>query len=203
MVTATLQFRGKAHHVVDVDVSFGDLTIGTVEVVLEPRGTRVVCYSREQIIAEKIRAFLQHQRFDDVVGQEHVARALTNAIKAGRVAHAYMFTGARGVGKTSTARILAKALNCPNAKDGVPCNQCEICEGISSGNDVDVLEIVLPGATHADPVKLSHRAGTLAGSRTRGEASEQTIAICECSTGLPIGHGCPYADATSCATARR
>ncbi len=81
------------------------------------------------------------QAFDDVVGQDHVARALTNAIKAGRVAHAYMFTGARGVGKTSTARILAKALNCPNAKDGVPCNHCEICDGISAGNDVDVLEI--------------------------------------------------------------
>ena len=81
------------------------------------------------------------QAFDDVVGQEHVARALTNAIKAGRVAHAYMFTGARGVGKTSTARILAKALNCPNAKEGVPCNHCEICDGISAGNDVDVLEI--------------------------------------------------------------
>lgn len=81
------------------------------------------------------------QAFDDVVGQEHVARALQNAIRAGRVAHAYMFTGARGVGKTSTARILAKALNCPHAIDGVPCNKCEICEGISAGNDVDVLEI--------------------------------------------------------------
>ena len=81
------------------------------------------------------------QAFDDVVGQEHVARALTNAIRAGRVAHAYMFTGARGVGKTSTARILAKALNCPNAVDGVPCNHCEICDGISAGNDVDVMEI--------------------------------------------------------------
>ena len=81
------------------------------------------------------------QAFGDVVGQEHVARALQNAIRAGRVAHAYMFTGARGVGKTSTARILAKALNCPSAKDGVPCNQCEICDGISAGNDVDVLEI--------------------------------------------------------------
>ncbi|MCA9037969.1 MAG: DNA polymerase III subunit gamma/tau, partial [Planctomycetaceae bacterium] len=81
------------------------------------------------------------QAFDDVIGQEHVSRALRNAIRAGRVAHAYLFTGARGVGKTSTARILAKALNCPSVKDGVPCNHCEICEGISAGNDVDVLEI--------------------------------------------------------------
>ncbi|GDX93173.1 MAG: DNA polymerase III subunit gamma/tau [Planctomyces sp.] len=81
------------------------------------------------------------QAFDDVVGQQHVSKALRNAIRAGRVAHAYMFTGARGVGKTSTARILAKALNCPHAVDGVPCNQCDICQGISAGNDVDVMEI--------------------------------------------------------------
>ena len=81
------------------------------------------------------------QAFDDVVGQDHVSRALRNAIRGGRVAHAYMFTGARGVGKTSTARILAKALNCPNVDDGIPCNDCEICRGISGGNDVDVLEI--------------------------------------------------------------
>ncbi|MBW3540493.1 MAG: DNA polymerase III subunit gamma/tau [Planctomycetes bacterium] len=81
------------------------------------------------------------QTFDAVVGQQHVAQALKNAIAASRVAHAYLFTGARGVGKTSMARILAKALNCPNAQDGVPCNQCEICRGISAGNDVDVLEI--------------------------------------------------------------
>ncbi|MBL8820485.1 MAG: DNA polymerase III subunit gamma/tau [Planctomyces sp.] len=81
------------------------------------------------------------QAFGDVVGQEHVAQALRNAIRSGRVAHAYLFTGARGVGKTSTARILAKALNCPNADDGVPCNECDICKGISSGQDVDVLEI--------------------------------------------------------------
>ena len=81
------------------------------------------------------------QGFADVVGQEHVAQALRNAILANRVAHAYLFTGARGVGKTSTARILAKALNCPNSVDGNPCNECEICEGIAAGNDVDVLEI--------------------------------------------------------------
>lgn len=81
------------------------------------------------------------QAFDDVVGQQHVSQALRNAIRAGRVAHAYLFTGARGVGKTSSARILAKALNCPNVKDGVPCNECEICDGVSAGNDIDVLEI--------------------------------------------------------------
>ena len=81
------------------------------------------------------------QGFADVVGQGHVAQALRNAILANRVAHAYLFTGARGVGKTSTARILAKALNCPHAVDGNPCNECEICEGIAAGNDVDVLEI--------------------------------------------------------------
>ena len=81
------------------------------------------------------------QEFDDVVGQEHVSKALRNAIRAERVAHAYLFTGARGVGKTSMARILAKALNCPDVQDGVPCNSCEICDGISSGGDVDVMEI--------------------------------------------------------------
>ncbi len=81
------------------------------------------------------------QSFDDVVGQGHVGQAIRNAIRSGRVAHAYLFTGARGVGKTSTARIFAKALNCPNVDDGVPCNSCEICESIGEGKDVDVLEI--------------------------------------------------------------
>ncbi len=81
------------------------------------------------------------QTFTEVVGQERIAQTLRNAIRDGRVAHAYLFTGARGVGKTSMARIFAKALNCPNAQDGVPCNECEICQGISTGQDVDVSEI--------------------------------------------------------------
>ncbi|MEX0939446.1 MAG: DNA polymerase III subunit gamma/tau [Pirellulales bacterium] len=81
------------------------------------------------------------QQFDDLVGQEHVARALANAITSSRVGHAYLFTGARGVGKTSAARILAKALNCQSGPTAVPCNRCDICLGIGTGDDVDVLEI--------------------------------------------------------------
>ena len=81
------------------------------------------------------------QTFGEVVGQEHVGQALCNAIRSNRVAHAYLFTGARGVGKTSTARIFAKALNCPHAVDAVPCNQCDVCESITAGSDVDVIEI--------------------------------------------------------------
>src|SRR5437879_10967467 len=81
------------------------------------------------------------QHFAELVGQEPVAQALVNALKSNRVAHAYLFTGARGVGKTSTARILAKALNCVRGPTVTPCDTCEICQSIASGEDVDVLEI--------------------------------------------------------------
>jgi DNA polymerase-3 subunit gamma/tau len=81
------------------------------------------------------------QDFDQLVGQSQVTQALANAIATNRVGHAYLFTGARGVGKTSTARIFAKALNCVNGPTTTPCGRCDICEGIASGDDVDVLEI--------------------------------------------------------------
>jgi|SRR5579883_993751 len=81
------------------------------------------------------------QQFAELIGQEHVAGALINALKSGRVAHAYLFTGARGVGKTSAARILAKALNCEQGPTPTPCDKCASCLAIAAGDDVDVLEI--------------------------------------------------------------
>ncbi len=80
-------------------------------------------------------------KFEDLVGQGHVVQTLTNAITLGRVSHAYLFSGARGIGKTSVARIFAKALRCLNAKSGMPCNQCQECQAITESRSVDVVEI--------------------------------------------------------------
>ncbi len=81
------------------------------------------------------------QTFSDLIGQEHVTTTLTNALRSGRVAQAYLFTGQRGVGKTSAARILAKCLNCAHGPTATPCNACPSCAQIVQGNSLDVIEI--------------------------------------------------------------
>lgn len=90
------------------------------------------------------RAFYRKYRpstFTDVVGQQHITTTLENAVKSGKTSHAYLFTGSRGTGKTSCAKILAKAVNCLNSHNGNPCNECEICKGIDSGAILDIIEI--------------------------------------------------------------
>src|SRR5690606_20213939 len=89
------------------------------------------------VLARKYRP----QTFEELVGQEHVARTLGNAIASGRVAHAFLFTGVRGVGKTTTARLLAKCLNCEQGPTPTPCNACDRCVDITAGRDVDVQEV--------------------------------------------------------------
>ena len=90
-----------------------------------------------QVFARKYRP----QTFDDLVGQTHVTRTLKNAVEQNRLAHAYLFVGPRGIGKTSIARILAKALNCIHGPTITPCDKCDSCKEITGGNSLDVLEI--------------------------------------------------------------
>jgi len=101
------------------------------------------------VLARKYRP----QRFDDLVGQEHITRTLSNAIALGRVHHAFLFTGARGIGKTSAARILAKALCCEKGPTAAPCGTCSICQSITAGQCVDVLEIDGASNTGVDDVR--------------------------------------------------
>ena len=90
-----------------------------------------------EVLARKWRP----KTFDDVVGQEHVTRTLRHAIQTGRVAHAYLFVGPRGIGKTTLSRIFAKAINCQHPNGTNPCGECEVCRSITEGNSLDVIEI--------------------------------------------------------------
>lgn len=92
------------------------------------------------------------QNFDEVVGQEHITKTLSNQVKSGNISHAYLFTGSRGTGKTSTARIFAKAINCLEPTNGSPCGKCSACQNVDSAN-VDIIEIDAASNNRVDEIR--------------------------------------------------
>ena len=93
------------------------------------------------------------KRFSDVIGQDAICAALKNQVSSGKVSHAYMLTGIRGTGKTTLAKILSKAVNCPNQKDGEPCCECDVCRGIDTGAILDVTEIDAASNNSVDDIR--------------------------------------------------
>ena len=91
--------------------------------------------------------------FSDVIGQPHITETLRRQVEEGRTSHAYLFTGTRGTGKTTCAKILARAVNCERPVDGDPCNQCDACRGLESGSFLDVLELDAASNNGVDQVR--------------------------------------------------
>lgn len=125
--------------------------------------------------------------FDEVYGQPHVTKTLKNELESGRISHAYLFTGSRGTGKTSCAKILSKAVNCLSPVNGNPCNECEICRGIDNGSILDVIEIDAASNNGVDNIRDLREEANF----TPVSAKYRVYIIDEVHM-LSIGHSMPY-----------
>lgn len=93
------------------------------------------------------------KKFSEVIGQDHIVRALKNQIASGEISHAYLFTGTRGTGKTSIAKLFARAINCTNVQDGSPCGECEVCKALADSSNMDILEIDAASNNRVDEIR--------------------------------------------------
>src|SRR5215475_12047236 len=115
--------------------------------------TRANPSERARMASQALYRRYRSQTFDELIGQEHIVQTLRNALAEGRIAHAYLFTGPRGVGKTTVARLLAKAVNCTAEQHARPCGECESCRSIAEGRAVDVIEMDAASHTSVDDAR--------------------------------------------------
>ena len=126
-------------------------------------------------------------RFEDVVGQQAIVTALKNQVATSRIGHAYLFTGTRGTGKTTCAKIFAKAVNCPHQEGGDPCCQCDICRGIENGSILDVVEIDAASNNGVDNIRDIRDETAYTPSECTSRCTSLTRFIC-----------CPWLRSTPC-----
>ena len=118
------------------------------------------------------------QTFDEVVGQQHITQTLKNQVKTGRLSHAYIFIGTRGTGKTTCARILAKAVNCEHPVDGNPCGVCPACRGISEGSVLDVVELDAASNNSVDNVRALREEAVFSPAAVKSASISWTRCTC-------------------------